>query len=150
MKLSRNAPCPCGSGKKYKKCCLSQDTAAGVRERKPHHELLSDLIESERYMDELERLTNETNDHIRAGEWAQAEQGCRELLERFPDEVDGHHRFHEYHMQRRQWTQARKHAAELLAMVEQRDGFEPDYPDELRADIADLDERIAAAGNPPD
>ncbi|MBI2646962.1 SEC-C domain-containing protein [Candidatus Woesearchaeota archaeon] len=23
FKLSRNAPCPCGSGKKYKKCCLS-------------------------------------------------------------------------------------------------------------------------------
>jgi hypothetical protein len=22
MKISRNAPCPCGSGKKYKKCCL--------------------------------------------------------------------------------------------------------------------------------
>ncbi|MFC1706287.1 SEC-C metal-binding domain-containing protein [Planctomycetota bacterium] len=21
-KLSRNAPCPCGSGKKYKACCL--------------------------------------------------------------------------------------------------------------------------------
>src|ERR1043165_2917198 len=22
MKISRNDPCPCGSGKKYKKCCL--------------------------------------------------------------------------------------------------------------------------------
>ncbi|MFH1415207.1 MAG: SEC-C metal-binding domain-containing protein [Elusimicrobiota bacterium] len=21
-KISRNDPCPCGSGKKYKKCCL--------------------------------------------------------------------------------------------------------------------------------
>lgn len=24
-KLSRNAPCPCGSGKKYKHCCLGKD-----------------------------------------------------------------------------------------------------------------------------
>ena len=24
-KVGRNAPCPCGSGKKYKKCCLSKD-----------------------------------------------------------------------------------------------------------------------------
>ncbi len=24
-KIGRNAPCPCGSGKKYKKCCLEQD-----------------------------------------------------------------------------------------------------------------------------
>jgi len=25
MKKGRNAPCPCGSGKKYKKCCLNKD-----------------------------------------------------------------------------------------------------------------------------
>ena len=25
MAISRNAPCPCGSGKKYKKCCLKKD-----------------------------------------------------------------------------------------------------------------------------
>ena len=24
-KISRNAPCPCGSGKKYKKCCLGKE-----------------------------------------------------------------------------------------------------------------------------
>jgi preprotein translocase subunit SecA len=28
-KVGRNDPCPCGSGKKYKKCCLSRDEAAG-------------------------------------------------------------------------------------------------------------------------
>jgi predicted O-linked N-acetylglucosamine transferase (SPINDLY family) len=26
-KIERNAPCPCGSGKKYKQCCLKQDKA---------------------------------------------------------------------------------------------------------------------------
>ena len=25
MKIQRNAPCPCGSGKKYKHCCLASD-----------------------------------------------------------------------------------------------------------------------------
>lgn len=31
-KIGRNEPCPCGSGKKYKKCCLSlqQEARAGV------------------------------------------------------------------------------------------------------------------------
>ena len=24
-KIGRNAPCPCGSGKKYKKCCLREE-----------------------------------------------------------------------------------------------------------------------------
>ncbi|MBU5428438.1 SEC-C domain-containing protein [Tissierella pigra] len=25
QKIGRNDPCPCGSGKKYKKCCLGKD-----------------------------------------------------------------------------------------------------------------------------
>jgi len=24
-KIGRNSPCPCGSGKKYKKCCMGKD-----------------------------------------------------------------------------------------------------------------------------
>jgi hypothetical protein len=27
-KISRNDPCPCGSGKKYKKCCLNREDQA--------------------------------------------------------------------------------------------------------------------------
>jgi len=27
VKIGRNEPCPCGSGKKYKKCCLMKDEA---------------------------------------------------------------------------------------------------------------------------
>jgi hypothetical protein len=30
MVTERNSPCPCGSGKKYKKCCLATDDAAAV------------------------------------------------------------------------------------------------------------------------
>ena len=33
MKISRNAPCPCGSGKKYKHCCLGQEIGAGTPEQ---------------------------------------------------------------------------------------------------------------------
>jgi len=31
-KTSRNAPCPCGSGRKYKRCCLPKDEQAAFRE----------------------------------------------------------------------------------------------------------------------
>jgi uncharacterized ion transporter superfamily protein YfcC len=27
VKVGRNAPCPCGSGKKYKHCCLAKSAA---------------------------------------------------------------------------------------------------------------------------
>jgi hypothetical protein len=30
MKIGRNDPCPCGSGKKYKRCCLAKDQATNV------------------------------------------------------------------------------------------------------------------------
>ena len=32
-RIGRNDPCPCGSGKKYKKCCLGEDEGARQRER---------------------------------------------------------------------------------------------------------------------
>ena len=30
MKIGRNAPCPCGSGKKYKNCCLDKGSTTPV------------------------------------------------------------------------------------------------------------------------
>jgi len=36
-KISRNAPCPCGSGKKYKKCCIEKDLR-----KSPSIEMLDD------------------------------------------------------------------------------------------------------------
>jgi SEC-C motif len=33
MRASRNDPCPCGSGKKYKRCHLPEDQAAAVQDR---------------------------------------------------------------------------------------------------------------------
>ncbi|HQH50286.1 MAG TPA: SEC-C metal-binding domain-containing protein [Candidatus Cloacimonadota bacterium] len=32
MKVPRNALCPCGSGKKYKKCCLLKNTRPSPHE----------------------------------------------------------------------------------------------------------------------
>ncbi|MEO6594361.1 MAG: SEC-C metal-binding domain-containing protein [Planctomycetota bacterium] len=34
-KIGRNDPCPCGSGRKYKKCCFEKDRAHGGRQRPP-------------------------------------------------------------------------------------------------------------------
>ena len=44
-KIGRNEPCPCGSGKKYKQCCLAKDevarsaptVAAQAADHLPHH-----------------------------------------------------------------------------------------------------------------
>ena len=31
-KAGPNDPCPCGSGKKYKKCCMQKDKASGMEQ----------------------------------------------------------------------------------------------------------------------
>jgi len=50
MSVTRNAPCPCGSGKKYKKCCLEKDlesspTLRGQRFRAARDALLDGILE---------------------------------------------------------------------------------------------------------
>lgn len=32
-KVGRNDPCPCGSGKKYKKCCMNKDLGIGIKSK---------------------------------------------------------------------------------------------------------------------
>lgn len=33
MKIGRNDPCPCGSGKKYKHCCLAKSQGMPLRDK---------------------------------------------------------------------------------------------------------------------
>lgn len=44
-KLSRNAPCPCGSGKKYKKCCLPKEEESRLP-KKTYHDHCLELVKS--------------------------------------------------------------------------------------------------------
>ena len=42
--VGRNDPCPCGSGKKYKKCCLSLTHGAGGKEDSIRAKVIQDLL----------------------------------------------------------------------------------------------------------
>ncbi|HDH06365.1 MAG TPA: DUF2384 domain-containing protein [Nitrospirae bacterium] len=44
MKTGRNNPCPCGSGKKYKRCCLSTTYVRKGREGSTSERLVQDLL----------------------------------------------------------------------------------------------------------
>jgi tetratricopeptide (TPR) repeat protein len=106
-KPGRNDPCPCGSGKKYKRCCLQKDQlaesaalaeaaaqAAALRaaaarryEHGPGHCDFHDDDE-----DDLTRESNAVVDLIEEGKLDQAEQAARDLLERYPEVHDGYDR----------------------------------------------------------
>jgi hypothetical protein len=65
QKLGRNDPCPCGSGKKYKKCCLrKQRPGPGRQMRKDMEELidLSLVPTAEARQQSVEAWTQRSND----------------------------------------------------------------------------------------
>jgi hypothetical protein len=107
-KIGRNQPCPCGSGKKYKKCCLAADEAKrpAIREPPPSPSptLLqpgSDLFgpdddlwgpEDEQWVladDPLDELSNSVIDLIDQKRFDEADEVCAQLRRDYPEVVDG-------------------------------------------------------------
>lgn len=69
-KPERNAPCPCGSGKKFKKCCMgSASLAVQVRNNTPVNEALPPA------------LTNRLAALFNAGQYAEVERQAQLLVE---------------------------------------------------------------------
>jgi len=106
-KPGRNDPCPCGSGKKYKRCCLAKDedaeraraVATASPASRPSPKLfgvaaeiaarLAAAYDGDDTEDELTTASNAAVDLVHAGKLDEAEQAARDLLERFPDVHDG-------------------------------------------------------------
>src|ERR1700712_5452022 len=98
-KIGRNDLCPCGSGKKYKKCCLASDEAAARVARPTQPTAVAARLPSlgsyGQEHDELDELTAASNavvDMVKAGNLDAAEQAAHDLLVRFPDVHDGYDR----------------------------------------------------------
>ena len=123
-RTGRNDPCPCGSGKKYKHCCLDKDRAAEfapavgqrvalqaqaakhVALRKDYQE---ELLESQAMLQEAQALDAASNavvDLVHAGRLDEAEQAARELLLRYPEVHDGYDRLGMVHEARGQFREA--------------------------------------------
>ncbi len=59
MKVGRNDPCPCGSGKKYKHCCYAKDSVKHeepVVEAEPSAEAEAEAAEDEEQEGEHDKL----------------------------------------------------------------------------------------------
>jgi tetratricopeptide (TPR) repeat protein len=98
-KIGRNDPCACGSGKKYKKCCMANDEAAAraarplqstaVQARQPSS---ANYVQQHDELDELTEASNAVVDMVHAGNLDAAEHAAHDLLARFPDVHDGYDR----------------------------------------------------------
>ena len=116
-KTGRNDPCLCGSGKKYKHCCLEKDQATELapaiaqrlalqaqkaNQAAQRKDYQAALLESQA----LDEASNAVVDLVQAGRLDEAEQAARELLVRYPEVHDGYDRLGMVHEARGQFRQA--------------------------------------------
>lgn len=111
--MRRNEPCFCGSGKKYKRCCGARPPGTQV------------VVFHDDY-DELEELTNQVSDLIRAGQLDDAEHVCHELKRRWPDMIDWRDRFGELYEARGEYVKAAEHHRLAADIARTQDGFDDD------------------------
>jgi len=163
-KPGRNDPCTCGSGKKYKKCCLEKDqqaehaafaetaarTAAYAAKSKIKLERFkTDVLahglkgEEFRKWQSLETDYNVVLDLIDAGSLDQAEGVARDLLVRFPDLPEGHECLALVSKARGDNLRAADHYRQALHIVRTHpDDFEPTLEASMQRLIDQLDPGI--------
>jgi tetratricopeptide (TPR) repeat protein len=145
-KTGRNDPCPCGSGKKYKRCCLAvhqAEQAAAQRPPEPEPRLAEprswesgapDLDDYE----ELDRLSNRVPQLIGEGRLDEAEEVCQQLLHRYPDVSDGVERLGHVHEARGDLPKAAAHYRRAATFIREQG----DPTDEHAAWLGNLADRL--------
>lgn len=130
-KISRNAPCPCGSGNKYKKCCLQKDEAQSISQRAssptPEELSIQDLQELHAKCEAIDNLSNSVVDLIHEGKLDDAEQVCIELLNNYPDSVDGLERYAMVYEARGDNEKAIEYYKKTADFARSKEGFDPEF-----------------------
>lgn len=132
MSVGRNDPCICGSGKKYKKCCLGKPDGAignGTNDsHSSHHAFESDI----------DSLSNETIDLIEGKEFAKAEKNCERLVKEFPDCVDGHEMYGDLFSAKGETAKAIESYEKAIRFMKTHSGFEEDGIARLKEKMGEL------------
>ena len=163
-KPGRNDPCPCGSGNKYKKCCLAKEEAverqqlakadAKRAERAAAHtqnlrEVKAAIaarlfVAEDADEDELTIASNAAADLVRAGKLDEAEQAARDLLVRFPEVHDGYDRLGMVHEARGENRQAADCYRKVIEFIRKHpDDYDPGFDDMFTKLVNRLDPPVA-------
>ena len=132
-KINRNAACPCGSGKKYKRCCLPRDQEAVAQRRDQAEPEKSPSLPPTIVFDDdddLEQLSNSVVDLINEGRLDEAEDACKQLKREFPDVIDWIERTGALHEARGETDKAVDYYRRCLQYIDDH----PDYFEEASKD----------------
>jgi tetratricopeptide (TPR) repeat protein len=142
-KIGRNEFCPCGSGKKYKRCCLEQDeqdqreAALALAATMADQQAQDD--EFAEWSDALDDASNAVVDLIEADKLDHAEKAARELLENFPEVHDGYDRLGMVYEARGEPKKAADCYRKVVAFMQ---AHPTDYDAELLASFEDLLQKL--------
>jgi tetratricopeptide (TPR) repeat protein len=154
-KTGRNDPCPCGSGKKYKRCCQEKDEAAASAMRAAAHAAQQATVQAQyearkqaflehtQELDAYRELTDASNAVIamvRDGRLDEAEAAARDLLVRYPEVHDGYDRLGMVYEARGDHKRAAECYRQVIDFVRAHpDQYEPEFEDTFHRLIAKLD-----------
>jgi len=156
-KYGRNEPCHCGSGKKYKQCCLRKDEEAenarlAATPRRPRipDEIAAALADAPPFPaydneDELTIASNAAVDLIDAGKLDEAERAARDLLVRFPEVHDGWDRLGMVYEARGDNRQAAECYRKVVDFIRAHpEQYEPGYDAVFQGYVDELDPPAAS------
>jgi len=139
MTISRNAPCICGSGKKYKKCCLGKESPKVDRE-KPKESNTSNL-KSPFFESDIDVLSNSVLDLIKVKEFDKAKEVCQKLLDEYPSQVDGYERLASVYEEEGDAGKAAEYYRKTVEFMQKNPGFDDDGINWYLEKAEELDEK---------
>jgi Flp pilus assembly protein TadD len=148
-KTGRNDPCPCGSGKKYKRCCSAKYEAAesaksaAAREAARSRERAAlDALAND---GDLDGVSIAVMDLVQAGKLDEAEEVARSLIARFPGAHHGHNCLGMVYEARGDRKQAATHYRKVIDIARQHpDDLGPEFADNFRSLVDRLDPPTAS------
>jgi tetratricopeptide (TPR) repeat protein len=152
-KIGRNEPCPCGSGKKYKRCCLANDleterlalaTAPATDLPSIHHSHVCEECDAK-----IDAAANTVIFLIDEGKIDLAEQVAQALVEFWPDGHDGYDCLAMVYQARGDMQRAAEYYRKVVTFVRKDPGlYDPDFEDYYNELIERLDPAIQGAPPP--
>lgn len=158
-KTGRNDPCPCGSGRKYKVCCLKKDedaererfkgaaaeaaaqAAEAAAKTRRQTEATLQALEHER---DLADDSNAVIALVKAGKLDEAEQAARKLLVNYPEVHDGYDRLGMVYEARGQKHEAADCYRKVIEFVRDHpDQYDPEFANTFHRLVAKLDPQPA-------
>lgn len=122
-KIGRNEPCPCGSGKKYKKCCIN----------------VPSLTKGGNFVyTDLDNLSNKIPELIDQLKFNEAEELCKQLRTQYPEQIDGLHRSAELYEAMGDKEKARSYYNKAANFALLDGGFDRRTIDRFREKAAEL------------